>query len=46
MFDGLKAAVRQDVYLIAMCFPTPRDRMTDRVNAVFDKHVNLSPNNK
>jgi hypothetical protein len=46
MFDGLKKSIRMEVFLIAMCFPTPRDQTTDRVNAVFDRHINLSPSNK
>lgn len=46
MFDGLDKSIRNNIILYAMCFPTPRDHTTDRVNAVFDKHINLSPNNK
>jgi hypothetical protein len=46
MFDGLDKSIRSNIILMAMCFPTPRDHTTDRVNAVFDKHINLSPNNK
>jgi hypothetical protein len=46
MFDGLETTLKSEIHLIAMCFPTPRDRTTDRVNAVFDQHVNLSPSNK
>lgn len=46
MFDGLDPLIKSEIHLIAMCFPTPRDRTTDRVNAVFDQHVNLSPSNK
>ncbi len=37
---------RLDFEIIAMCFPTPRDGLTDRVMALFDRHVNLSPQNK
>ena len=29
-----------------MCFPTPRDALTDRAAKVFDSHINLSPHNK
>jgi hypothetical protein len=29
-----------------MCFPTPRDSLTDRARDVFDKHINLSPVNQ
>lgn len=46
MFDGLDKSIRNNIILYAMCFPTPRDQTTDRVNAVFDRHINLSPNNK
>ena len=49
---GLLSSLRREllgdirVELIAMCFPTPRDQTTDRANAVFDKHINLTPYNK
>ena len=48
---GLLESIRRenlgvDVELIAMCFPTPRDRTTDRANAVFNEHINLDPENK
>jgi hypothetical protein len=29
-----------------MCFPTPRDVTTDRVQPLFDSHINLSPYNR
>jgi hypothetical protein len=31
---------------VAMCFPTPRDPLTDLAATVFDYHINLSPHNK
>jgi hypothetical protein len=38
--------LNNEIELVAMCFPTPRDETTDRTGAVFDKHINLSSENK
>lgn len=46
LMESLTADDRRDVELIALCFPTPRDPITDRAMAVFDSNVNLSPHNK
>jgi hypothetical protein len=39
-------AMKVKLELIAMNFPTPRDRTTDSAHAVFDIHINLPPHNK
>ena len=46
ILESIAPALRQKVTLIAMCFPTTRDRITDRANAIFDEHVNLPTKNK
>jgi hypothetical protein len=35
-----------DITTVAMCFPTPRDILTDAAAKVFDFHINLSPHNR
>jgi hypothetical protein len=37
---------RSKVKLTAMCFPTPRDSITDRARGLFDDHINISPEDK
>lgn len=37
---------RKGVVFVAICFPTPRDAMTDIAQSVFDKHINLPSNDK
>ena len=32
--------------LIALCFPTPRDKITDRARLLFQEHVNLDSRNR
>jgi hypothetical protein len=46
MLDNVDKAIRSKIHLIAMCFPTPRDKTTDRANSLFDEHVNLFPKNR
>lgn len=46
ILESIPEVRRKKVQLIAMCFPTPRDKTTDRANALFHTHVNLSPQNK
>ena len=46
LVEGLTAVERATIKLTALSFPTPRDATTDRVNALFDDHVNLNPMNK
>lgn len=46
ILESIDVKLRSNLELIAMCFPTPRDAITDRANAVFDRHINLSPHNK
>ena len=39
---------RNKYHIISMCFPTPRDGLTDALlhNELFDQHINLNPNNR
>ena len=46
MIEDLPASRRKDVTLIALCLPTPRDATTDRVQQLFDIHINLVPGDK
>lgn len=46
LFEELNEKIRKNIRFIAMCFPTPRSSITDRVNGYFDQHINLSPDNK
>lgn len=46
LLESMSSKSRQGVKLTAMCFPTPRDGTTDRVNSLFDDHINLATNNK
>jgi len=46
ILESMSSKSRQGVKLTAMCFPTPRDGTTDRVNSLFDDHINLATNNK
>jgi predicted O-linked N-acetylglucosamine transferase (SPINDLY family) len=46
ILDDLNPALRSKLHLMAMCFPTPRDKTTDRVNALFHEHINLFPRNR
>lgn len=46
MLDAFPEKLRRVVEFTAMCFPTPRSAVTDKVNAIFDHHVNLPPENK
>lgn len=48
LFAGLSEhqQIRNKFEIVALCFPTPRSLITDRVNALFDDHINLSPENK
>ena len=46
ILEGITASQRENVIFTAMSFPTPRDSTTDRINALFDVHVNLNPLNK
>ena len=36
----------KDYELIALCFPTPRDKITDRARLLFHEHVNLDTTNR
>jgi hypothetical protein len=48
LFAGLSehTQIRNQFEIIALCFPTPRSIVTDRVTSLFDEHINLSPENK
>lgn len=46
LLESMSEKSRLGVKFTAMCFPTPRDGTTDRVNGLFDDHINLSANNK
>lgn len=46
LLESMSAAQRHGMFLMAMCFPTPRDPNTDRLSVLFDQHVNLSPDNR
>ena len=46
LLETVPAAQRSRVEFIAMCYPTPRDVNTDRLNSLFDRHINLSPSNQ
>lgn len=46
ILESMSRKSRSGVKLTAMCFPTPRDGTTDRVNSLFDDHINLVTNNK
>ena len=46
ILESMSRKSRTNVKLTAMCFPTPRDSTTDRVNSLFDDHINLVTNNK
>lgn len=46
LLDTFPDKLRKIVEFTAMCFPTPRSAVTDRVNALFDHHINLSTDNK
>ena len=46
LLESMSSRSRQGVRLTAMCFATPRDATTDRVNGLFDEHINLTAHNK
>jgi len=46
MLEASRGSVRSRVELIAMCFPTPRDTITERTKSLFNGHVNLYPGNR
>lgn len=46
LLDTFPDKLRKVVEFTAMCFPTPRSAVTDRVNSLFDHHINLSADNK
>lgn len=46
LLENFPEKLRKIARFTAMCFPTPRSAVTDRVNAIFDHHINLSPENK
>ena len=46
LLESMSPDFRRRLLLLAMCFPTPRDAMTDRASTVFDRHINLSALNK
>lgn len=46
LLESMSEKSRMGVKFTAMCFPTPRDGTTDRVNGLFDDHINLSAGNK
>ncbi len=46
LLEAMSVEDRRKFEFVAMCFPTPRDITTDRVNALFDSHINLSGENK
>ena len=46
MLEKINSPVRGSVELIAMCFPTPRDPITDRAKGLFEGHINLYPSNR
>lgn len=46
LLQSMTSADRQGIKFIAICFPTPRDKMTDLANSAFDGHVNLPSSNK
>jgi hypothetical protein len=46
ILESMSAKSRQGVRFVAICFATPRDATTDRVNALFDEHINLAAHNK
>jgi hypothetical protein len=46
MLEKSSGPLRSRMELIAMCFPTPRDPITDRAKTLFDGHINLFPANR
>jgi len=44
--DNISKENRKKYRFIVMCFPTPRDALTDRIMTIFDKNINLSTSNK
>lgn len=46
MLEAMDPSDRSKYELIAMCFPTPRDMITDRAKGVFHGHVNLFSSNR
>lgn len=44
--EGGHPSANEDYELIALCFPTPRDRITDRARVLFHEHVNLDTTNR
>ena len=46
LLESISSDLRKTILLTAMCFPTPRDTQTDRVGALFDHHINISPHDK
>jgi hypothetical protein len=46
LMESMSPKLRTSFQFAAMCFPTPRDFMTDRANALFDIHINLVASNK
>lgn len=46
ILDGLTANQRRKVEFVALCFPTARSAVTDKLTALFNSHVNLVPDNK
>lgn len=46
MLEVMDPSNRNEYELIAMCFPTPRDVITDRAKKVFHGHLNLHSYNR
>ena len=46
LMDSMSHDDRREFEFFAMCFPTPRDSNTDKINGLFDAHINLSSDNK
>ena len=46
MLEVMNSSDRNKYELIAMCFPTPRDTITDRAKKVFHGHLNLYSHNR
>jgi hypothetical protein len=44
--DSQHLSLRSSFEIVALCFPTPRSIITDRVISFFDSNINLSPENR
>jgi len=46
ILETIGPARRTRLHLSSMCFPTPRNELTDRARRLFDQHINISPDDK